>query len=115
MLGATRIAGADASDLHRDLIERLALHRAKPGRSHGEHSLQRLRDGGSVGEVAVRRLMRFDQLVAYRRVVEARTALRGYRGKQNGDPPLKLPGPSGKLLPKPSGKPEDEEQDEPAD
>jgi hypothetical protein len=34
MIGTGRIAGADAGDLDRDLIECFPLHCAKPGRSH---------------------------------------------------------------------------------
>ena len=64
MIGTTGIAGQDAGELDRDLIERLALYRLEPGGTgRGEHRLQGLSDGRSVGKGAVRRLARLDQRV----------------------------------------------------
>jgi hypothetical protein len=54
MLGTGRIAGADPGDLNRNLMDRLALHRTDPGRSHVDRRLQRLRDGRRAPSIAAR-------------------------------------------------------------
>jgi hypothetical protein len=63
MLGAARIARTGTGELDDDLIQRLPLHLAQPGRGSAEHRLQGLRDRRSLGEVAVRHRVRGDQLV----------------------------------------------------
>jgi hypothetical protein len=49
-----RVAAEDAGDLDRDHVKRLALHRRQSGSTVADHGLDRLRNSGRLGKVAVR-------------------------------------------------------------